>query len=202
MVAPKDIYFCHFYDSCGSPREQCEELSHKGFTHIREHIYHTKRYGEQTKVKLLCTNEWVYVDDVCPIKNHVSKGYHIRGVRQWSIGAGHNTSCPACLIKLAERKLKTDLLFQQKLIEYAKPDPKNEREDRLTMFAIFCKECYGMIFACLDDPVVIIDNGSTIKKYIKQGHKPDRVSKHNVQTNFRDCFRGCSQFKPGRKKCE
>ncbi|RLD79767.1 MAG: hypothetical protein DRJ10_08350 [Bacteroidetes bacterium] len=193
MVKSKH-YYCTFFESCGSPVEGCLFGMPSYYT-IPEHIYYTKRVGEQFKVKLLCSDEWIYVDHVCPMKNHVSKGYHVHGIRQWSMGAGHNTTCPKCLIKFAQRKLKTDFVFQQKLIEYAKPDPTNEREDKMRnerMIAIYCKQCHGMIFACEDEPMVILDSASAIKKYKKHGHHMVKVSKHEVKLNFTGCLSGCT----------
>ena len=119
----KEVYPCKFYESCGSPVKNCKQGLPEDFP-FSQHIYYSKMVGKAFKVKLLCSNKWIFVDAVCPMKSHVSKGYHVHGVRQWSIGAGHNTTCRDCLIKLAQRKLKTDYLIQQKLIECASKDPK------------------------------------------------------------------------------
>ena len=117
------MHYCHFYEACGSPTKDCRQAAEENYP-IKQHIYYSKICGEVPKIQLLCSNEWIFADHVCPMKIPVSKGYHIHGRRQWSIGAGHNTTCRKCLLKLARRKLKTDFIFQQKLIECASPDPK------------------------------------------------------------------------------
>ena len=84
-----------------------------------EHIYISKHHGD-SKIKLLCSGEWVAAEEIRPERGHSRDGCTIDGVRQWSIGAGHNSTCPECLIKLAERRMETDQILTTKILELAK----------------------------------------------------------------------------------
>jgi len=58
-----------------------------------EHIYTDKIYVGP-KIKLLCTNEWVNAEEESGRNQPL--GFNIDNIHQWSIGAGHNTTCPEC----------------------------------------------------------------------------------------------------------
>ena len=51
----------------------------------------------------------------------------------------------------------------------------------------YCKDCGGMFYACLDEPLLIADEAKAIKLYNKQGHKMAKVSKDIVRNNFTGC---------------
>lgn len=84
------------------------------------HIYYSKQHYDGTRIKLLCNDQWVDAKDETPEISHRRDGYLINDVHQWSIGAGHNADCPRCLIKYAERKMKTDNKLMFKILEIAK----------------------------------------------------------------------------------
>ncbi len=92
-----------------------------------EHIYINTHYG-RGEIKLLCTNEWVKAEKESEI-THRNDGCHINGVHQWSIGAGHNSTCPDCLIKFAERKMKTDQVLMRKILNLAKNSTEKAQLD-------------------------------------------------------------------------
>lgn len=83
-----------------------------------EHIYYSKTVDP--KVKLLCTDEWVEAENIRPERTHSADGYTINGTRCWSQGGGHNSTCPDCLIKLSEKRISSDTMLSQKLIDIAK----------------------------------------------------------------------------------
>ena len=91
-----------------------------------EHIYSSKHQGD-SEIKLLCSDKWVKVEEIRPERSHSSDGCTIDGIRQWSKGAGHNSNCPECLIKLAELKMETDKILTTKILDLAKKGVLNVR---------------------------------------------------------------------------
>ena len=86
----------------------------------KSHIYYSRRFGNPVKIKLLCNDKRVEAEEEATKNCWAGNGYKIDGVHQWSIGAGHNADCPQCLIKYAERKMKTDRTLLLKIIKMAK----------------------------------------------------------------------------------
>lgn len=39
-----------------------------------------------------------------------------------------------------------------------------------TNIAIYCKDCKKMFYACIDDPLTIVDDAEIIKRYSGEGH--------------------------------
>lgn len=63
------------------------------------------------------------------------------------------------------------------------------------MIAIYCRKCKGMIFACEDDPLVIIASAGIIKKYSRSKHTIKKVNRYEVRHNFKGCIPGCNVFR-------
>lgn len=82
---------------------------------LPSHIYTTKNYGSQ-QIKLLCTEEYTDAKE----RPGWSGGWDIDNIRQWSLGAGHNATCPQCLIKYAERVYGKNKVLLDKILDLAR----------------------------------------------------------------------------------
>jgi len=77
--------------------------------------------------------------------------------------------------------------------------PKKKKAKSNGMIAIYCRRCNGMIFACEDTPLVIIESAGIIKKYHKSKHVIKKVTRYEVKHNFKGCITGCTMFARKRK---
>lgn len=93
------------------------------------HIYTSRYWRKPSKIKLLCSEEWVQAEEENKERSHSNFGYKINGVHQWSMGAGYNANCPECLLKLAERKMRTDNIIMEKIIKIARKKYSIQKED-------------------------------------------------------------------------
>jgi len=74
------------------------------------HAYISKKYAP-ARIKTACHNEWFNVVDK---GKHTGKYFNFDGIRQWSIEAGYNATCPYCLIEYGKRtSLKLSKTFNK-----------------------------------------------------------------------------------------
>ena len=74
------------------------------------HAYISKKYGPYS-IKLACDKNWYHVFNK---GKYTGRYFNFDDVRQWSIGAGYNATCPYCLIEYGKiTSLKLNKTFSK-----------------------------------------------------------------------------------------
>ena len=73
-------------------------------------------------IKLLCTQEWTRAEMSQSGKSGAKETFWIiDGVRQWSMGAGHNATCPECIKIYSEKVARVNYKMVLKLQKLVPP---------------------------------------------------------------------------------